>query len=235
MRYALIAYGASWIVAEVSVGILLLFGVRASTAGALLFDAAWLACLIPLRRAGLLRAPDLGLRPSPAARSVGLALLVFVASVVFDVFWRAALTLGPSSNPFHGIAGKSTATIALTGFAAIVSPVVEEIFFRGLLYRSFRNRFAVLPSSVAIGVMFGLVHTEYALGVLPELAVYGALACLLYERTGSILPGIAINLFLDAGAFEQALTGTDAIVFLSFVLLVVALLARLAVRLALRP
>jgi membrane protease YdiL (CAAX protease family) len=124
--------------------------------GLLCVDAVWLALLIPLYRAGLLRAVDLGLRTSPAARSVGLVLLVFVV----------------------------------------------------------------------IGVMFGLVHTEYALGVLPELAVYGGLLCVLYERTGSLLPGIALNVYLDAGGFEQALTGRSPIVLWSFGLLVLVLVAR---------
>jgi hypothetical protein len=225
VRFALLAYGASWIVAGVaSLGAILLFGVHLSTAGALLFDGAWLASLIPLRRG--LRAADLGLRATPAARAVGLALLVFAASALFDRLWRAALVLGPTSNPFSGIAEKGTAMIVLTGVAAVVSPVVEEVFFRGLLYRCFRNRFSVPTASVAIGVMFGLVHTQYAVDVLPELAVYGSLLCLLYEYTGSLWPGIALNLYLDAGGFEQALTGSYAMVFWSFVLFVLVLGAR---------
>ncbi|MGO9322360.1 MAG: lysostaphin resistance A-like protein [Solirubrobacteraceae bacterium] len=194
--------------------------------GALWFDVAWLASLVPLYRAGVLRSVDLGLRPAPAARSVGLALLVFVSLGVFDDVWGSVLAPGSVSNPFSGVGDRSTALIVLTGVAAVVSPVVEGIFFQGLLFRCFRNRFALLPASVMIGVMFALVHAEYPLVVLPELAVYGGLACLLYEYIGSLFPAIAINLYLDVGGFEQALTGTAAIVFWSFVLLVVALLAR---------
>ncbi len=114
---------------------------------------------------------------------------MLVASSVFDGVWGSALALGPVSNPFAGISDKSTAAIVLTGIAAVVTPVIVEVFFRGLLYRCFRNRFAVLPASVMIGVMFGLVHTEYPLGVLPELAIYGGLACLLYEYTGRCCRG----------------------------------------------
>ncbi len=227
MRYALIAYVASWIgVAVASLGAFLLFGVNLGAAGALWFDLAWLLSLIPLRRAGTLRAADLGLRATPALRAIGLTLLVFVASALFDGYWRSRLGLGPVTSPFSGIAAKSTAIIVLTGIAAVVSPVVEEVFFRGLLYRCFRNRFSVLPSSVAVGVMFGLVHMEYPLAVLPELAVYGSLLCLLYEHTGSLWPGITLNLYADAGGFEQALTGRYTIVFLSVVLLVLVLVVR---------
>ncbi|HWY90255.1 MAG TPA: CPBP family intramembrane glutamic endopeptidase [Solirubrobacteraceae bacterium] len=228
MRYALLAYGASWVFAGcVSLVAWLLFGVhRWGGAGALWFDVAWLASLVPLYRAGVLSAGALGLRPAPVARSAGLALLVFVSATVFDAVWRSALALGSVSNPFSGISGKGTATIVLTGVTAVVSPVVEEVFFRGLLFRCFRNRFALLPASVMIGVMFGLVHTEYPLAVLPELAVYGALLCVLYEYTGSLWPGIALNAYLDAGGFEQALTGRSTVVFWTFVLLALVLVAR---------
>jgi membrane protease YdiL (CAAX protease family) len=194
-------------------------------AGALWFDAVWLASLVPLYLAGVLSAADLGVRPAPAGRSVGLALLVFVSVGVFDQVWRSALASESVSNPFSGVADKSAALIVLTGVAAVVTPVVEGVFFQGLLFQCFRSRFALFPASVMIGVMFALVHTEYALAMLPELVVYGALACVLYEYTGSLFPAIAINLYLDASGFEQALTGTAAIVFWSFVLLVVVLLA----------
>ena len=227
MRYALVAYCASWLaVLCITLGAWLI-GVRHwGVAGALWFDVAWLASLVPLYRADVLRSVDLGLRRAPAGRSVGFALLVFVALGLFDDVWRSVLAAGSVSNPFSGVADKSTALIVFTGVAAVVSPVVEGVFFQGLLFRCFRNRFALLPASVMIGLMFALVHTEYALAVVPELAVYGALACMLYEYTGSLFPAIAINLYLDAGGFEQALTGTAAIVFWSFVLLVVVLLAR---------
>jgi membrane protease YdiL (CAAX protease family) len=228
VRYALVAYGGSWVfVGCVSLVAWLWFGIRGwGGVGALWFDVAWLASLVPLYRAGVLSAGALGLRSAPVARSVGLALLVFVSVGVFDAVWRSALALGSVSNPFSGVSGKGTATIVLTGVAAVVSPVVEEVFFRGLLFRCFRNRYALLPASVLIGVMFGLVHTEYPLGVLPELVVYGALLCALYEYTGSLWPGIALNVYLDAGGFEQALTGRSTVVFWTFVLLVLVLMAR---------
>lgn len=227
MRYALVAYVASWVaVICVTFGAWLVGVGHWGVVGALWFDLAWLASLVPLYRAGVLRSVDLGLRLAPAGRSVGLALLVFVSLGVFDDVWRSVLASGSVANPFSGVADKSAALIVLTGVAAVVSPVVEGIFFQDLLFRCFRNRFALLPASVMVGVMFAFVHTEYPLVVLPELAVYGALACVLYEYTGSLFPAIAINLYLDAGGFEQALTGTAAIVFWSFVLLVVALLAR---------
>ncbi len=227
VNYALIAYGASWIIVAVaSLGTHVLFGIHLGAAGALWFDLAWLASLIPLHRAGLLSTAGLGLRTTAAVRAFELTMLVFVALGLFDAVWQTSFGIAPAINPFTGIATKSTALIVLTGVAAVLTPVVEEVFFRGLLYRSFRNRFSVLWASLANGVMFALVHGEYALAILPELAVAGVLLCLLYEYTGSLWPGITISLFLDVGAFDQALTGHAGIVYLGVVILVLVLMAR---------
>jgi membrane protease YdiL (CAAX protease family) len=74
--------------------------------------------------------------------------------------------------------------------------------------------------------LFGLGHTDYPLLVRPELAFFGVVAALLYERTGSLLPGIAMHSFIDASGFEIALTGNDRIVATLFGLLAVVLLVR---------
>jgi membrane protease YdiL (CAAX protease family) len=227
VRYGLIAYGASWIfVGLATLGTYVVFGTNLGAADALWFDLAWLASLIPLRRAGQLRAADLGLRTTPAARAFALTMFVFIVLTLFDAAWQTGLGVAPAINPFTGIGTKSTALILLTGVAAVLTPVVEEIFFRGLLYRSLCSRFSVLWASLANGVMFALVHGEYALTVLPELAVAGVLLCLLYEYTGSLWPGITLSLYLDVGGFDQALTGHTGIVDLSVVILVLVLMAR---------
>ena len=227
IRYALAAYLASWItVLFVKLGAWLVGVGHWGAAGALSFDMVWLVSLVPLYRVGALSVVDLGLRTARAGRSVSLALAVFALTIVFDGVWQSVLAIGPVSSPFAGVADKTAALIVLTGVAAVLSPLVEGIFFQGLLFRCFRNRLGLLPATMMVGTMFALVHTEYPLVVLPELAFYGTLGCVLYEYTGSLFPAIALNLYLDAGGFEQALTGTHAIVFWSFVLLVVVLLAR---------
>jgi membrane protease YdiL (CAAX protease family) len=228
VRYSLVVYGVSWLfVATALIVAWLLFGVRGfGAAGAIWFDVAWLGALVPLSRVGVLSVDALGLRSTPAIRAVGLGLVVLVTNDLFDAIWRSALAIGPVSSPFSGISSKATGIIVFTGLVATVTPVIEEVFFCGFLFRCFRNRVGLLPASMMVGLLFGLVHTEYQADVLPELMVYGGLLCVLYERSGSLWPGIALNMYLDAGGFEEALTGSSTIVFWSFVLLVTTLLAR---------
>ena len=226
MRYALTAYVASLILPALAVTVLYFaLGVRVPFGvGALLVEASFLATLIPLYRRGSLGVEDLGLRRVPGGRSVGLVLLALLAIGSFDVLWSRALHLAPVNSSLTGLSDQSTATIVLTGLAlSAAAPVVEEIFFRGLIYRCLRNRFAIAPASVLAGAMFGLVHTQYPLSVLPELAFFGVVACLLYERTGSLLPGIAMHAVIDASAFEFSLTGSSAVVELAFLLLAIIL------------
>ncbi|HEY5198698.1 MAG TPA: CPBP family intramembrane glutamic endopeptidase [Solirubrobacteraceae bacterium] len=191
-----------------------------------------LCALIPLYRSGRLSARDLGLRGAPGARAVGLCLLALAAYFAFADLYLNALARPRTSNPFAGIADRSTLVIIVTGFtAAVGAPVVEEIFFRGLLYRSLRNRLGTLSATSAAAVLFGLVHgTQYPLAALPGVACFGVVACLLYQRTGSLVPGIAIHSFVDASAFEETLTGHITVTFYAYLLLALGLLAGAVIR-----
>jgi uncharacterized protein len=192
---------------------------------ALIIDGAFLVTLVPLYRSGALRAADLGLRRAPPGRSVGLAVLAFIAYVVVNRLWHSWVNPPPIGSTFGALTDQSTVVIVLAGFAAVVSaPVVEEVFFRGFLYRSLRNRMGIIPACVIVGVIFGLGHTQYPLLVRPVLAAFGVIACLLYERTGSLLPGIAMHSYIDSSGFEFALSGRVNVVFDAFALLALLLL-----------
>jgi len=54
--------------------------------------------------------------------------------------------------------------------------------------------------------------------------------CLLYERTGSLLPGIAVHSFVDANAIDLALSNNDLIVTAAFSTLGAVLVVRASVR-----
>jgi CAAX protease family protein len=226
VRYALAALVAVWVASGVVVVLLSLVGVSVpSSVSPLIIEALFLASLVPLYRSGSLRIADLGLRRAPGARSVGYVLLGLLAYGGFAVLWTALVHPPRASGVFTGISHQDAVVIVLAGFvAAVGAPVVEEIFFRGFLYRSLRNRLGVVEASVIAGSLFGLGHTQYPLIVRPELAFFGVLVCLLYERTGSLLPGIAMHSFLDASSFDVGLTGNDQVVVTVFLLAAVVLL-----------
>jgi membrane protease YdiL (CAAX protease family) len=195
--------------------------------GALLTELVFLSTLLPLQRRGGLGAKDLGLRLVPGARATGLAFLSLFAYGWVNVFWRRALHPAPISSNFANISHHGTAAIVLAGFVACVgAPVAEEIFFRGFLYRCLRNRLTIIPACLIAALLFALVHTQYPLTGKLTVGCFGVITCLLYERTGSLLPGIAIHSLVDGGGFERALTGNVKVVTSIYLLLALILIAR---------
>lgn len=232
-RYALAAFVAAFAL-ETVIGLLLRYGFGLHIAvgvGVLIVDGSLLASLLPLARRRGLSLPDLGLRPTPITRSTGLAVLTLIAYFVFAALYVLAF-IGTSTQGSARVISQTnslrTFETVLTVFAIGVSaPVVEEVFFRGLLYRSLHNRLPMIWAALAAGALFGLAHIGgYPLITLPIKAFFEVLACLLYERTGSTLPGIAVHSFVDASAVELALTGNDDIVLIVFGTLLFAIFAR---------
>jgi uncharacterized protein len=227
VRYALIAYAVTFVgVNAIAAALYFGLGVRLRVgAGVLLVDGVLLGALWPLRQRGLTR-QDLGLRAAPGARSVGLVVLALLVYGVIAVLWAIVVRPRTGVGALANVKHESAINVALAIFAVAVSaPVVEEIFFRGLLYRSLRNRLSIVPAVLIAGALFGFVHiTSYPLDTLPVKAAFGVIACLLYERTGSLLPGIGLHAFVDASAVVVALTGSDLIVIACSVLVVVAVI-----------
>jgi membrane protease YdiL (CAAX protease family) len=232
IRYAVLALIAAVVVSG-GIGLTLkAAGVHvAAGIGVLIADGCFLCTLLPLYRARRLQPSDVGLRRTVGSTGVGVVVLALVGYWLASAIWVVLVRPPRIQSNVAGIAHHSTAVIVLTGIALCVSaPVVEEIFFRGLLYRVLRNRLAVIPAATIDGVIFGIGHTQYPLLVRPELAFFGIIACLLYESTGSLLPGIALHSLVDATAFERALTGGGWIVPILFVALAVVLVTGSKIR-----
>jgi membrane protease YdiL (CAAX protease family) len=224
-RYALGAYVLVVAVAGAAAAALSSHELRLGL-GIILVDVVMIATLVPLRRADRVTARSLGLRPSASVRSVGLVLLAVLVVIIVGGIWDHHAASQQPATPVLASPGEDTATAILGGFAAVVcAPVVEEIFFRGLLYRSLRNRMGIVRAAVLAGILFGAAHaTTYPLHSLPPKMVFGVVACLVYEYSGSLYPCIALHSFVDGAAFELAISHNDRLVLFVFLALGASLL-----------
>jgi membrane protease YdiL (CAAX protease family) len=186
--------------------------------GTLIVEGLFLVALVPLRRRCGIHASDIGLRSTSGPRGVGLVVAGAVAVAVLTGIYVAAVRPGRGSGSFEGLGHHSAATIAVACFASIIAaPFAEEIFFRGLLYGGLRNRLPVVPAALIVAVVFGLGHTQYPLLVRPEMAIFGFIACLLYERTRSLLPSMGLHSLHNALAVTLALGGPVGLVVAGYV------------------
>lgn len=140
-----------------------------------------------------------GLVGSFAARlAVAAVVLVFVwfvedpATVEVDTFGEAEATVG------------LLVTFGIT--ALVLAPLVEELYFRGLLLRSLEG---VAPSWVAVGAqatLFGLAHSTASLGtgdlvVVCSTAGAGAIFGVVARRYRRLGPAIASHAWFNLVAF----------------------------------
>jgi membrane protease YdiL (CAAX protease family) len=147
--------------------------------------------------------PALGLGSRRPWRDVGYGLAVGVALYALVVFIVAPLLLFLASLLFGEVAPPDQAglllprrpdaleaTVAAIG-AIVGAPFGEELFFRGLLYRSLRRRFRFSISGVISAAAFGLVHLPPI--VIPLMFVVGTALAYVVERRGSLLASIAAH------------------------------------------
>jgi hypothetical protein len=87
---------------------------------------------------------------------------------------------------FTGGEGASFVVVFILG--ALVAPLVEEIFFRGVLYGALRGWMRVWGAAAFSAAIFAFGHPlpEYFLPIF----VLGVAFALVRERTGSLLPSI---------------------------------------------
>ncbi len=148
-------------------------------------------------------AQDLGFRKVPLRtilKYVALYPVYFVGIAVLAGIAITAVVSLTGWNPTPGAdADTSQRRAFITGLGiqyalvavVLLAPVVEEILFRGLLFRSLRQRMGFGPSTAITSVLFGVVHFN------PLQAVWAALMspylCWIRERTGSIYPSMAVH------------------------------------------
>lgn len=75
----------------------------------------------------------------------------------------------------------------------IAAPVSEEICFRGMLFGGLRRNLPRVPAALIAGLIFGALHATTGVAAVPPLMFFGFVLCLLYEETGSIVPGILLH------------------------------------------
>ncbi|MEO8183910.1 MAG: type II CAAX endopeptidase family protein [Deltaproteobacteria bacterium] len=144
-------------------------------------------------RASLGRAPDL------AGWGVG-AWALFGSISVRIIWWiawycRDILQVASSSGAYTFRLPRSH----LSGAFAIVSvavlaPLIEELLFRGTLFRSYRVRFSPGKAALLSSVLFGLIHSD-------SMAVFIAAltSALAYTRTRSLWAPIVLHAINNGG------------------------------------
>ena len=123
--------------------------------------------------------------------------------------WFTDITQEEFTEPAQNMADKATSPVGVVLLVLIVgvgAPIVEEIFYRGLLQRSLIRRLGPIGGIGIASVIFGALH--FQLLQLPALALAGVLFGVLAYRSGRLGPAIVAHVVFNMTAVIVLLTGS---------------------------
>ena len=138
-------------------------------------------------------------------RHVGLALLFFPIYLALSmILLGVSRLIFPDVNldqrqeiGFTGVQGIELALVFIS--LVVIPPIVEELVFRGFLFKAYGRRFGFILGSVLVSVLFGLAHGQLNVGI----DVFALSLCLCYLRikTDSLWPSILLHATKNFVAF----------------------------------
>ena len=142
---------------------------------------------VALRRLGVR-----GFRPS----AIKWMLAAVGAYLVF-----AALYAGVFGSPHQEDIAESFGSLPVQILLIVIAaPVSEEVCFRGMLFGGLRTRMPRIAAALVSGLIFGALHALTGISAVPPLIFFGFVLALLYEKTGSIVPGILLHMLNNSVA-----------------------------------
>ncbi|MCA1033198.1 CPBP family intramembrane metalloprotease [Bacillus infantis] len=125
---------------------------------------------------------------------IGLYSAVLLAGAVIIVVLTSFIGNTWENSKTEAMQQNVTFFTVLIAFisAAVISPIYEEIFYRGFLYRWLRTRMGLKGALLLSSLIFTIIHIP-TYNVMPVNFFSGILFALAYERTGSIWPPVLIH------------------------------------------
>lgn len=127
-----------------------------------------------------------GFRPSALLWMLAAIGAYLIVAMVF-----VALIGEPEQENIAEDFGPVWTQVLLVVFAAAIG---EEVAFRGLLFGGLRTRLPSWAAALISAAIFGVLHAVTGISAVPVLIAFGFILALLYERTGSIVPGILLHM-----------------------------------------
>ena len=101
----------------------------------------------------------------------------------------------PEQDDIADLFGSLPAKILLI---VVGASIAEEVCFRGFLFGGLRTGMGATAAAIVSAVIWGALHAVTGITAVPVLIFFGIALALLYEKTGSIVPGIILHAINNA-------------------------------------
>ena len=120
--------------------------------------------------------------------------ILYIALGILYIIGLEMLGFGTDNSKTESVQNNKTFLGFIIAFlsAAVISPIYEEIFYRGFIYTWLRQRFSIWPSVITSSFIFMLVHIPtYNTLVFNFFGAF--ILAWLYEKTESIVPSMIVH------------------------------------------
>ena len=145
---------------------------------------------------------NLGLTASRFLRQVGIGLGAYVAMIPVYLLVLLVITQviqffdyqPPVQTPVQILYKEDNPQLLLIFglFMGLVGPFFEEVLFRGFMYQAIKARSGIFWGMVITSLFFAVLHAHWV-ALLP-IFVLGLILNILFEKTGSIIPGVVMHM-----------------------------------------
>lgn len=146
--------------------------------------------------------------PGPAMVIFPTSGVAFAFVVEFASHWLPI----PKSLPVDKYFSDITGAYLMAGFGVTLAPLLEELFFRGMLYPLARRGLGVAWGMVVTAGAFAFIHGAqlgYAWAPLLSIFVVGMGLTLVRERTNSVAASFLVHCGYNFALFAMLWFGTD--------------------------
>jgi membrane protease YdiL (CAAX protease family) len=203
---------APWSAADTWIGLLILVTVIAlALAAQLVFASESVASftliifefllLVPIAVIFLWRRvnwSELGIRRfegKDMALGCGLLIAIYIIVIINNLI-MLALGVVTQAETIFDLLGNLNSPVMFVIVGVVLAPVLEELFFRGFLFKGFREKYGWKSALVISSLIFSVFHLQVA--TLLPMFLLGGLFAYLYQRTESVFPGMILHFLVNA-------------------------------------
>jgi membrane protease YdiL (CAAX protease family) len=145
--------------------------------------------------------------PTIWVKYLGLGMLLLLSITLASHFLPM-----PKSTPFEQMFDRRRDAYLIAIFAATLGPLMEELFFRGLLYPVLARRLGVFWGVVLTSVAFASMHLPqygYAWGVVLLIFLMGVVCTIVRAVTGSVASSFLVHVGYNGTEMLLLMLATD--------------------------
>ena len=150
-----------------------------------------------------------------------IANILFVSAIYFILKYLSALSIIQFESPLFGDFSSLSLYIAVLYLLTVVilSPIIEELLFRGIFLRRFNKELDNVTLAILISsILFGICHS---FGGILGAILFGICVSILYIKSKNILVPIFAHFLNNLISFLLALSGIEHLIQGNMIVIVV--------------